>query len=42
MPCIVRFAPPCVGRFVRIRQLQAQCLHLRRVHVFGRAIIEPG
>jgi len=38
-PFSIRFSPACVGRFVRINQLTANCLHLRRVHVFGRAIV---
>ena len=37
-PFTIRLSPPCVGRFLRINQLTASCLHLRRVHVFGRAI----
>jgi len=37
-PFVVRFSTPVVGRYVRISQLVALFLHLRRVHVFGRAI----
>ena len=38
-PHRVVFSTPCVGRFLRINQLGSDCLHLRRVHVFGRAIV---
>lgn len=38
-PYAAVFATPCVGRFLRINQLGTECLHLRRVHVFGRAIV---